>query len=82
MEFKGTPGTWFISGTTEIISMPSQTKICKVSGNEYNEAKHNALLISEAPKMLKMLNRIYIKKTVTFDDLIAIKILIKQTTEL
>jgi hypothetical protein len=56
-EFKGTNGIWFLSGT-EIVSMPSQTKICKVNGKTYEEAKANALLISFAPEMLEMLKKV------------------------
>lgn len=42
----------------------------------------NATLASKSIDMFKMLKRIYEKKTITFDDLIAIKKLIKDTTEL
>jgi hypothetical protein len=59
MEFKGTNEEWFLSGL-EIVSMPSQVKICKVSGNTYDEAKANALLISKAPEMLNMLQKLYL----------------------
>lgn len=41
-----------------------------------------AIKDTQAPEMLSMLKRIYEKKTITFDDLIAIKKLIKDTTEL
>lgn len=54
MEFKGTNEIWFLS-TREIVSMPSQIKICKVAGKDFEEAKYNAKLISRAPEMLKAL---------------------------
>lgn len=53
-EFKGTNETWFKSGL-EIVSMPSQVKIAKVSGSDYEEAKANVQLIKKAPEMLEML---------------------------
>lgn len=40
----------------------------------------NALLISQAPEMFKMLERIYEKKTITFDDLIRINKLLTEVT--
>lgn len=57
-KFKGSQGVWFISGFTEIVSMPYQVKISKVSGSDYEEAKANAKLISKAPEMLEKLTEI------------------------
>lgn len=44
----------------------------------YNKAIED----TKAPEMLKKLTRIYEKKTITFDDLLDIKNLINQLTEL
>jgi hypothetical protein len=81
MEFKGTKGKWF-SSSLEIISMPTQTKIGKISGNNYEEARFNAQLISKAPEMLDMLKKImktYDKGTQTYLDC---QKLIKEATEI
>jgi hypothetical protein len=80
-EFKGTNGVWFLSGT-EIVSMPSQTKICKVNGKTYEEAKANARLISFAPEILEML--IFCEKALNDIykcDTKEIKELIKKSTQ-
>ena len=42
----------------------------------------NAKLASKSIEMFKMLNRIYEKKTITFDDLLEIKKLIKEATSI
>jgi hypothetical protein len=60
MEFKGTKGKWF-SSSLEIISMPTQTKIGKISGNNYEEARFNALLTSKAPIHLEELQELFEK---------------------
>lgn len=84
-EFKGTKETWFKSGL-EIVSMPSQVKIAKVSGSNYEEAKANALLISKAPEMLEML--IELKDTLAdgrtfgYNDYDRVEKLIKEASEL
>lgn len=85
MEFKGTKETWFKSGL-EIVSMPSQVKIAKVSGANYEGAKANVLLISKAPEMLEML--IKLKDTLAdgrtfgYNDYDRVEQLIKEATEL
>lgn len=82
MEFKGTNETWFLS-VREIVSMPSQIKICKVAGKDFEEAKYNAKLISRAPEMLKMLERIYHGNHCLYPEIHKeIKQLIKEATEL
>lgn len=58
MKTKHSIGDWFYSEIgCEVIAMPFQTKICaRVSGNNYDEAKANGLLISLAPKMAELLD--------------------------
>lgn len=86
MEFKGTKGKWvlktFIEGQMSVRNEDDTRKICVSRVNNHEESLHNLLLISTAPEMLSMLNRIYTKKTVTFDDLLKIKELINKATEL
>lgn len=56
MKTKHTEGEWFISGSNQIVSMPSQCKITnRVSGWNPEEAKANAQLIATAPEMLEVL---------------------------
>ena len=56
MEKKFTTGDWFVSGGTEVVSMPSQCKISnRVSGWNYEESKANAKLIAAAPDMFDAL---------------------------
>lgn len=72
MEFKGTKGEWRISTSNEFGVLikrthPMSRDICtiwKYDNNflENQEAKANAQLIVTAPKMLEMLNRIFIEK--------------------
>jgi hypothetical protein len=71
MKFKGTKGEWRISTSNEfgvlISTHPMSRDICtiwKYDNNflENQEAKANAQLIVTAPKMLEMLNRIFIEK--------------------
>ncbi|WP_407430579.1 hypothetical protein [Arcticibacter sp.] len=58
-EFKGTKGEWFVSGFTEIVSMPSQTKISNsISGNSFEEAMANSILIASAPELLSLLREL------------------------
>ena len=52
---KHTQGEWFVSGGIEVVSMPSQCKIAKVSGWSYEEAQANANLIASAPELLSAL---------------------------
>lgn len=65
MEGKHTEGEWFISGFTEIIAMPSQTKICKVypvSLSDHNKGNHemiaNARLIASSKELLYALQTV------------------------
>lgn len=82
MEFKGTNETWFKSGL-EIVSMPLQLKIAKVSGANYEEAKANVQLIKKAPEMLKMLQIVCTELYKTDNELATkVKQLIKEATEL
>jgi hypothetical protein len=56
METKHTEGIWFVSGGSEIVSMPSQCKITnRVSGWNYEEAQANANLMSASPELLECL---------------------------
>jgi hypothetical protein len=80
---KFTKGEWF-SSYTEVISMPTQTKIGNISGNSYEEAKANALLISKSPEMLEMLKELkdrleYYNDTVSVNE---IEQLIKEATDI
>lgn len=87
-EFKGTKGTWWVSGT-EIIS-DFYTKIAKIhptNMNDYSEHKHNAQVMAKAPEMLEMLQNIVSKiyeTDISADDIDASEIekLIKEATEL
>ena len=81
MEFKGTKGEWYInrfgnvvSENEEVAYMPSLT--------EKEHKKANALLISKAPEMLKMLE--YLSKHIVNESSVndKIKNLIKEATEL
>ncbi|MFR0677265.1 hypothetical protein [Dysgonomonas mossii] len=52
-EFKGTKGTWMISGG-QVVSMPSQCKIANnISGWNYEESKANTQLVSASPELLE-----------------------------
>jgi hypothetical protein len=81
MEFKGTKGKWF-SSSLEIISMPTQTKIGKISGNNYEEARFNALLTSKAPEMLEMLKYFVEKSMLSIAGEEIAEQLIKEATEI
>lgn len=56
MTSKHTKGTWFISGSTDLVSMPSQIKIARIdyTGNS-EETKANGRMLMASPKMLEML---------------------------
>ena len=62
MEFKGSKGLWYSvhSNTGTHVFHENKRDICSMS-DEHNvsEAEANALLISKAPDMLKMLQFIY-----------------------
>lgn len=80
---KHTKGEWFVSGSDQIVSMPSQCKIAnRVSGWNQEEAEANAKLIAAAPELLEVL------QTIENDDnsipewlLVRIKQVIKKATE-
>lgn len=76
---KTTDGTWFVSGQTEVISMPSQCNIAKVSGWNYEQAQANAKLIAAAPEMLEMLIRL--DKVMTVEDMSLARLVEKITQE-
>lgn len=87
MEFKGTQGNWKLAENefgyyTSVRNLDSSRKICVSRVNNQTENNANLLLISKAPEMLKKLSHIYEKKTITFDDLLSIKKLLIETTEL
>lgn len=100
MEFKGTKGKWEFGGDTIegklISSRHSQNRdICTIWAYdtefiEQRECKANALLISKAPELLEMLQKVVLVTETcsgTFEDFrerynIEIKELIKQSTEL
>ena len=100
MEFKGTKGKWIVGGKeTDGIYVssihPQNRDICTVwlyytCFLEHQEAKANALLISKAPEMLEMLQKIVLMTDVcegTFKDFrerynLEIKQLIKEATEI
>jgi len=64
MEFKGTKSKWEVQFDTAgypSVIYEDGNFICDVIGADI-EAKANAQLIANAPKMLEMLNRIFIEK--------------------
>jgi hypothetical protein len=69
MEFKGTKGNWKQrqNGYNTIKILGTKTKkVCEINCNLNNKIdlinKANAQLIATAPKMLEMLNKIFIEK--------------------
>lgn len=65
MKKKFTAGDWFVTGITEVQSMPSQCKITNfVSGGNYEESVANAKLIAAAPDMFAALESIVNNKEV------------------
>ena len=51
---KNTKGDWFVSGSLEVVAMPTQVKIGRISGANLEEAKANAKLIAAAPDLLNL----------------------------
>jgi hypothetical protein len=83
MEFKGTKEKWLnIDGV--IFSDDFFNTHIAVIPNSYNKEirKANALLISKAPKMLEMLIRMRDNDNWDITDLLDLKELIKQATEI
>lgn len=63
-EFKGTKGKWYRNTKSKIVSSvysENEEKLIHISGKNNEEAKANSLLISKAPEMLDLLNRMYDK---------------------
>lgn len=88
MEFKGTKGKWEV-GNGEVFRpasngsiSPYWQQICSMVNNGTNEYKANALLISKAPEMLEMLIRMRDNEDWDITDLLDLKQLIKEATEL
>lgn len=83
MEFKGTKGKWFKPNGTTIIQSDNGSEICDYAGYKttLEEDEANALLISKAPEMLEMLNKLYAEDLLKDyqDDVLK---LIKEATEL
>lgn len=93
MEFKGTKGKWTIeetkNGHQQLSSLDWENfcKVCNVTNanNKYIQiARANALLISKAPEMLKMLQNVreILVDVGKLQDAFKIDELIKQATEL
>jgi hypothetical protein len=83
MEFKGTKGRWYVSKAHKTITDEKGFGIAQENGiRNSNEWEANALLISKAPEMLDMLEKImktYDKGTQTY---LECKQLIKEATEI
>ena len=59
MEFKGTKGKWYVSKAYKTINDEKGFGIAQENGiRNSNEWDANALLISKAPEMLEMLNKV------------------------
>jgi len=61
-QFKGTKGKWkllrFSEGQMSVRNMENTRKICVSRVNNYDESLANLLLISKAPEMLEMLEKL------------------------
>jgi hypothetical protein len=83
--FRGTKGKWKLAENeygyyTSIRNLDESIKVCTSRVNNQNESNANLLLISKAPEMLEMLEKIFDEKEVeSFKDL---EQLIKEATEL
>lgn len=83
MEFKGTKGKWY-SHSKEDLHIKSEAGRTVCFDTSRKNWQHDALLISKAPEMLEMLNRIVYNlenEECPFDE-DEIKALIKSATEL
>jgi hypothetical protein len=63
-EFRGTRGKWKLAENeygyyTSVRNLDDSRKICTSRVNNQNESNANLLLISKAPEMLEMLQKIY-----------------------
>ena len=90
MEFKGTKGNWKLTENeygyyTSVRNLDDSRKVCTSRINNQIESNANLLLISKAPEMLEMLDKI-IKEhetdTKSWSTILEIKQLIKEATEL
>ena len=85
MEFKGTKGKWKLEERYNAfyINRNIDSLDIHIKDRNYDIAKHDALLISKAPKMLEMLKKIYFGNEYKDPSLhMEIKQLIKEATEL
>ena len=85
-EFKGTKGKWvlktFPEGQMSVRNERDTRKICVPRVQNYEESLANLLLISKAPEMLAMLERLSNHFGLFPDDRDSIKKLIKEAKEL
>lgn len=85
-EFKGTKGKWVLLTGYKSCGVSIGNRSTMVFSNDFDEDKSNALLISKAPEMLEMLQKILeINKHHNFNGHLIneqIEQLIKQATEL
>ena len=86
MEFKGTKGKWVADGTDVLMDDYSSVIQLKHVCESVSENYYNALLISKAPEMLEMLQKVLkINKHHNFNGHLIneqVAQLIKQATEL
>jgi len=86
MEFKGTKGKWilktFPEGQMSVRNESDTRKICVPRVQNYEESLANLLLISKAPEMLEMLIRMRDNDDWDITDLLDLKQLIKEATEI
>ncbi len=86
MEFKGTKGKWvlktFPEGQISVRNEIDTRKICVPRVQNYEESLANLLLISKAPEMLEMLIRMRDNEDWDITDLLDLKQLIKEATEI
>jgi len=84
MEFKGTKDKWVLISNeygyyTSVRSLDDTRKVCISRVNNQIESNANMLLISKAPEMLEMLQRILKDNVIPHLDIAE---LIKQATEI
>ena len=81
-----TKGIWMVSGSDQIVAMPSQVKVCnRISGANYEEMEANAKLIAASPDLIEVLDLIIgsmsLERVERFDLLEKAKAAIKKATE-